>query len=329
MPVKWPSNAKMIGLVESAKPPRDYPAQPLFTPDSTVEEYYEFDVITGNTGILNFRNPEAVAGVQKLMSIKRVRAKLHVMREKKSFSERLVRLASRPGTKMDHERFEARLQRELADLDALFLMTWEKIRWDLLMTGATTVAGEDAASYDFGLVNTVTMGNPWNVPAESHPISDIVAMKKTLKETWGEKATELWLSTQALLYFMTSAEATSTQGLLTDAERTEFARTGTVKRLLDLDIIICDDGYKNAAGTFVPFMSSNGTDINKAMLKSAGPVGVMVDGPAFDPKAPEGHTGRFVKSWEEEDPGARQALETWTGFPGLTQPNKLYIATLW
>jgi len=321
----FPSNPKLTGLVQTRVRDEAKPTNTLFTPETTDTREYEFDKITNNSGVLAFRNPDSAAGIIKLTSKTRVRAKLHILREKKQFPESLIRLSTEPGTNA-LERFNARLKRELEDLDNLFEDTMEYWKWKLLTTGTLTITGEDAATYAFGLTNYGSASPAWNVPASSTPLTNLNAMKEAVRKTWGVAPTELYIGGQALNYLMQSPEA---QAFLSNETKKEFLEKGSVGKLVDLSVIIADHGYTDSAGAFKYFLSTNGTAANMAIVKAPGPVGLMVEGPAFDSKAPDKFIGKFVKSWEEEDPAGRWALETWTALPGLTQQNKMYVATLW
>ncbi|HOX27418.1 MAG TPA: major capsid protein [Candidatus Krumholzibacteria bacterium] len=321
----FPPNAKLTGLVQTRVRDKAKPTNALFTPETTDTRDYEFDKITNNSGVLVFRNPDSAAGIVKLTSKTRTRAKLHILREKKQFPESLVRLSTEPGTN-NLERFNARLKRELEDLDNLFEDTMEYWKWKLLTTGTLTITGEDPATYAFGLTNYGTVSAAWNVPASSVPLTNLNAMKETVRKTWGVGPTELYIGSQALNYLMQSAE---TDDFLSDQTKKEYLEKGSVKKLADLDVFICDHGYTDSAGAFKYFLSTDGAEADMAIVKAPGEVGLMVEGPAFDSKAPDGFLGKFVKSWEEEDPAGRWALETWTALPGLTMQNKMYVATLW
>lgn len=324
--MSFPSDAKLTGMVQSFIPDTALRAAPLFAPETCDELYYEFDMIEMNTGLLHHRNPDSVAGIVKLTSKTRKQAKLHSIREKKQFSETLMRISKAPGSRMK-ERFAARLRREMLDLDHLFNVTNEKLRWDLLTTGAMTLTEEDTTvAYDFGLTNEGTVSAGWDVPASSVPMTDLNTMKETIRTTWGVQPTDLYIGSKALNLFFQSAE---TAAMLSDATKQEFFERGVVGRLLDLNVIIVDNGYKDAAGDHKYYMSTDGAEADMCIVKAPGTVGLQVEGLAIDSDAPEGHMGKWSKSWTQKDPSGRWYLQTWNTIPGLTEEKKMYVGTLW
>ena len=321
----FPTNAKLTGMVNAFQPDKSLPAAELFTPETSDTRDYAFDIVTHNTGILPARNPDGPAGIVKLTTKDRIHAKLHVLREKKHLPASLIKLSDAPG-KRAIESFNARLAREMEDFNLLVDATWEYHRWKLMTSGTLTFAGEDPGVYEFGLKNSGEVGADWDVPASSTPISDLKDMAKTVRRTWGVDATEVLMTSEALIYLMASAEAA---GMVDDETRREFLQTGSVKKIANLSVRIIDNGYTDGDGDFHYFLSDDGEAGNVAIVKAPGPVGLMVTGPAIDEEAPDGFQGKFVKSWSEKDPSGRWALLTQTAAPGLTMSAKMFVATLW
>lgn len=321
----FPPNAKLTGMVNAFQPDKSLPAAELFTPETSDTRDYAFDIVTHKTGILSVRNPDGPAGIVKLTSKDRIHAKLHVLREKKHLPASLIKLSDAPG-KRAIESFNARLAREMEDFNRLVDATWEYHRWKLTTTGILTFTGEDPGTYEFGLKNSGGVGNDWDVPASSTPISDLKDMAKVVRRTWGVDATEVLMSTEALIYLMASAEAA---GMVDDETRREFLQTGSVKKIANLSVRIIDNGYTDENGDFHYFLSDDGEEGNIAIVKASGPIGLMVTGPAIDEEAPDGFMGKFSKSWSEKDPSGRWALITQTAAPGLTMSAKMFVATLW
>lgn len=321
----FPSNAKLTGMVNAFEPDASMPAAPLFTPETSETRDYAFDIVTNNTGVLDSRAVDSPAGIIKLTSKERVQAKLHVYREKKLLPASLIKLSEAPG-KITIERFNARLEREMQDLDRLFDVTAERQRWQLITTGSLTITGEDPATYAFGLKSSGSAAVDWDTPATATPITDLKTAAKTVRRVWGMDATEVLMTTESLIYLLATTEAA---GQLSDATKQEYMETGAVRKIANLAVRIIDGGYTDEAGTFHPYLSSNGTDGNIVIVKAPGPVGLDVMGPAIDDEAPDGFIGKFVKTWSEKDPSGRWALETVTRAPGLTMSAKMYVLTAW
>lgn len=325
MPI--PSTEKLTGIVQGFIPDRRYKALEYFAPETSENDKFGFDKITGSRGITTFRKAGGVAGVIATETRSRIMATLHTIREKKSLDESKLRWLDGPG-KRDPEAASAWINRELADLNDIFDRTWNKLCFDLMRTGIMTITNEGVteATYDFGLTQTGSAAVDWDTPATATPLADLRAAAETIRQNWGDDPSEILMPSQALEYLMATAEV---QALLGESTKDEYAATGRVMKLLNMDVTIVDHGYRNSSGTFVPFLSSNGTLKNIVIIKAPGPVGQFVQGPAVDSKAPEGLIGKFAKVFSEEDPAGRWLLQTQTAMPGLTMPGKLYALTAW
>jgi hypothetical protein len=323
---KFPTNEKLTGIVQSFIPDQRYSGLNFFSNDTCDTDAYGFDKITGNRGIATHRDPESAAGIVKTTAKDRTLAKLHTIREKKRLSEVALRWLDAAGKKMPEKALE-RVARELADLDDIFSRTHNKMAWDLMRTGIVDVVGEDAASYDFGLTHTAAAAVDWDTPATATPLDDLIAAKEAIRQDWGADAVEVYMSTKALRHMMGAAD---TRAQLDSTTLDQFARTGKIELISDLNITIEDGGYRDSANAFKHYLSDDGVEGNIAIVKAAGPVGLFMETKPVDSEAPDsGLYGKFVKTWEEKDPTGRWMLETQTAICGLTMPNKLFAITLW
>jgi len=321
----FPSNAKLTGLVQSFVPDKRYIARTLFTPETSDSNLYEFDQIAWNRGITTFRNENSRAGATAMTGKTRIQARLHTMREQKLVDERLLRWENAPGQNAP-EMFNQLLTREMQDLADVFDRTEEKLCWDLLRTGTVSAVVEGVTnSYAFGIGGSATVSTPWSTIATSTPIANLKAAKDAVRQNWGAEATEVFMGSDALKYLMQSAEALAILGEVT---KDQYAVMGILEKISGLKITIVDGGYFSA-GSFVPYLSDNATNVNIAIIKADGPVGQFVTTHPIDSKAPDGMYGRFAKVYEQEDPAGRFLLMTQTGLPGLTMKNKLYALKLW
>lgn len=323
--MSFPTTAKLTGMVQAFQPDKRYIARSLFANEVSESDKFAFDKITFNRTIAPFRNPDSVAGSTAMTQKARITANLHTLREKKLVHESLLRWQDAPG-KLMGERFNDLLNRELMDLADVLDRTWEKYCWDLLRTGIVAPSVEGvSSSYNFGLGGSATAGTSWKTIATSTPLDNLIAAKKAVRQAWGEEATEVYMSTDALNYLM---QATTARAVLGESTKDAYAVMGTLEKVSGLKIILVDSGYYSS-GSFVPYLSDNATDGNIAIIKAPGPVGQFVETKPVDSKAPENVYGRFAKVFEQEDPAGRFLLVTQTALPGLTMPNKVYALKLW
>lgn len=322
---KFPTTPALIATVQAFVPDPSNVAAAMFPVKQTANNQYEFDLIQGSRGKTGYRHPDGEGGTVAARPRERKTVTLPTLREKKTLKESTLRWMDAPGSHAPQRAMDA-IAEELLDLDGIIERTHEYARWKLLCTGAITLTGDVTDTYTFGIGSTATAGVVWTTIATSTPIANLIAWKEMVRQASGQQPTELWLSSQAIRYIFESASA---QLVLGPTTKDIYARTGAVARLVDMDVKIQDYGYRDDAGAFKYYMSTNGTAGNMAIIKVPGPVGVTAEGAVVDAKAPEGHVGKFAKSWETEDPSARWILECQTALPGITQANNFGAFTLW
>lgn len=323
---QFPTTASLIGMVQAFKPEPYNMAAPMFPVTQTLNNFYEFDVVTGNRGKAAHRLPDGEAGVQALTVKQRKRVMLPTLREKKKLKESTLRWMDAAGKRAPEKAAEA-VARELKDLDDIIERTHEYVRWKLLTTGQITLTGDYTDTWNFGLTNTATAGVVWSTVATSTPIADLIAWKEIVRKASGLNPTECHLSSTAIRYIF---ESTNALKLLGETTKDEYRATGKVSKLVDMDVIVMDNGYTDDAGAYKYYLSTDGTAGNMCLLKVPGPVGVTAEGPAVDADAPDNAPpGKFAKSWVTPDPSARWVLEAQTAMPGITNVNNFGAFTLW
>jgi len=317
-------NGVLTGIVQSFKPSDTLIAKDFFTPVRTLSDNFSFDVVSNSKGKLDFRNADSSAGVSSLLDRERKKVILATLREKRQLPESVLRWWSGAGKDVPEAGQQA-LARELEDLNYQLDRTWEYLMWQELTTGSVTLTGEDTQTYNFGTIGSATSSPTWATTATSTPLADLVGWKRTVEQNSGMPATDIYLSSQALEYLF---ESTSAQALLGDGTKDQYGMTGVIPNIAGMKVHIVDGGY-DVSGSFKYYLSTNGTAGNMCVIKTAGAVGQFAEGPPVDSKAPEGLTGKFAKSWEDEDPAGRWVLVTQTAMAGLTNPERVFCGTLW
>lgn len=323
---KFPTTAALIAVVQAFKPDNSMRAATMFPVKTTVNNFYEFDVVEGNRGKTIYRNPDGEAGV--IANIKRTRKeiKLPTLREKKTFKESILRWMDGAGKKKPADIMKA-IAEEFKDLDDIFERTHEYARWQLLVDGTMTLTGDYSDhSYDFGLTNTATAAVPWSTIATSDPIGNLIAWREMVEKASGQRPTEIWLSDTAIKYIFESTKALLVLG---EKVKDKFAAEGTVLKLADMKVIPFNGGYRNDADAFKYYLSDDGVAGNMALVKVPGTIGVTAKGGVVDSDAPPNHKGKFAKSWTTKDPSARWILECETCMPGILNINNFGSFTLW
>lgn len=322
----FPTTATLIGMVQAFKPDDSMVAAPMFPTRTIASDFYEFDIVEGSRGKTVYRNPDGEAGVVAITKRTRKEIKLPTLREKKTLKESTLRWMDAPGKKAPAKALEA-VALEMVDLDGIIERTHEFARWQLLTTGIITLSGDYAGyEYDFGLANTATAAVGWDTVATSTPLANLIAWREMIQRASGQKPTDCWLSSTAIRYIFESTTALSVLG---ETTKDKYAETGSVVKLADMNIHVFDGGYRDDADAFKYYLSDDGAAGNMALIKVPGTIGVTAEGPVVDARAPDGHLGKFAKSWQTEDPSARWILEAQTCLPGILNINNFGAFVLW
>lgn len=322
----FPSDGDLMALVNNLTYPEDLPFKDLFEETETSGDSFEFDVLANPLLASDHRLNDTEGGTRALLSRVRKQVPLPNLRESKRIPEHIIRLFQGPGM-ITPESGDKIVQRELLDLDMMNERRHAIERVGLMLAGTITLSGDLSGTLDFGMAsgNKVTPTIEWDLPDTCTPLANIRAWKKLIQRT-GRTPKRIYLPSSMLDKIMRSVEA---RGYLSDAIKDRYFATGVVQELCELRVIIVDGGYKNSSGTFVPFMSSNGTDEDKVVITTDTKVGLHVRGPVVDTDAPEGWRKKFAKSWTEKKSTGRWLLVTEKAMPGLTEPDAIVSATTW
>lgn len=321
----FPSTGTLIGMVQSFKPDTMHIAAPWFPSKQIQGNTYHFDLLEPSRGKLGYRLPGSLAGTQAVQTRTRKSVVLPTLREKKQLEEEVLRWLDAPG-KLAPERASQAIARELKDLDGMFETTHEYARWQELTTGAITLTGDITDTYTFGIGTTATASVGWSTIATSDPLGDLVLWREACEQAAGVEMAEVILSTKAIKYIFASTKA---QAILGEKVKDRFAATGQVAELAGMRVIKQDRGYRDSSGNFKYYLSDDGAEGNMCVMKAEGQLGWTVEGSPVDSKAPEGMSGKFAKSWVDEDPAGRWILECQTALPGITKYNNFGAFVLW
>lgn len=321
----FPTTAMLIGMVQEFDVDDSNIAAEWFPAAQSLNNYYEFDLVSSSRTKTDYRLPDGEAGTIAVRPKERKTVKLPTVREKKTLRESTLRWMDASGKKAPAKAAEE-VAAELLDLDGIIERTHEYARWKLLMTGAITLTGDVTDTYDFGLVNEADAADPWDVIVDSDPIGNLIAWKLMVEQASGRKVTDLYLGSLAQKYIFESTKALT---LLGETTKDEYARTGTVKMLNEMRVHTFDSGYRTDGGTHKYYLSDDGVAANMCLMKCEGAVGVTAEGPPVDADAPDDMIGKFAKSWVTKDPSARWILECQTALPGITRINNYGAFTLW
>lgn len=282
----------------------------------------KWDVIEGNREMASPNVPNSEAHIVPQLGVGQRTAAFVYLREKKVFSPTTLRWLREPG-KLASKNAEAKVLREVRDLDRRFEAYLEFLCWEALR-GTITIAENDViASVDYGIPAsheiTITSANDWLSTGTTVVdwISSIIGFKRLISLDARVPATDVWLN--GLTWSYVTEILATTPAILSDRMKEAVLNTGEVKGLLGMTWHVYDAQYVNSGGSTVPYIA----DDEVFITSSANNAFFKMEGPSADEDAPRGHIGKFVKSWTEPDPSARQHLEEWHVLPIIERPEQV------
>ena len=288
---------------------------------------YTFDILEYSRDLAKYRDPNAEAGMVSPATRKKTTVTLPTLREKKIVKGTTMNWLRKPGT--EHQQYgQQALADELAELNQRLEQRKEWWRWQLLSGGNASgyfpitiddgVGNTFSATYDFGFDRT----NHYEANADwgsGGIIADIIAAKKQIAQQYGKMPTRAYTTEDVMA---TMIEDDDIGNLLGDSLKDQIALSGYIKRFLGLDITVYEAGYHDGSSWTNFLADTNGSDIFVVVAPDA--IGDEVTAPPVDPKA-GGQTGKFSKSWVEEDPAGTWLLVEETSMAGLTNPEGIYV----
>lgn len=285
----------------------------------------KWDVIEGNREIAAPNVPNSEAHIVPHLGVGERTASFIYLREKKVFKPTTIRWLRQPGT-LATKNAEAAVLREVRDLDRRFDAFAEWCAWQALSGGIVLNYPDVKANVDYGFSSThkPTVTKGWNNATKTvaELLADVTAWKRLISLDGRVTATDVWLSGVTMDLVVAICAGSN---LISDRMRDSLLNTGEVSGLFGLTWHVYDLGYVDAAGQEQRYIP----DDVVIMTSSANQHMYLMEGPTADDDAPLNFTGKFVKSWKEPDPSARQHLEEWSFLPIIERPEQIvYVETV-
>lgn len=299
-----------LGLV----PRRDYPLP-----------YWEYDVVTRRRHIARPNTPNSPAMIVDQNGIGKLRGGFIYTREKKVFTPTTIRWLREPG-ETARSNAEAAVMRELQELNDRVDRFHEFLVWKMLAVGAFDLSAlGHAVSIDYGIdaSHQPTSATFWTDPT-ANLITDIQGWKRIISRDSDARLTRVIGNNPTTETFYRHAQV---QAYLSDAQKGAFATDGIIPRFQGVSFEEYDRGYVDdftnpSTPTFATYIPDG---YFVGIAEGGEETFAFLDGPAADASAPDGHVGKFSKTWEEQDPSQRQGLLESNAFPVLYQPNSILI----
>lgn len=317
----------LTGVVEKLTQPTDYKWLGTIPTKNEPFPVASWDVIRGSRMVSKPNTPNAEAHIVPRMGVSRETASFIYVREKKVLEPTTLHWLRAPGTAANKESAERAVMREVTDLNQRVdnlqeWALWQAIQGKIVLDTADVSAVVD---YKMPASHLVTSTNPWAGATPQQIVADVTAMKRQIQRDGKVQATDAYADPQTLDAIV-SAFSSNGASLLSDRAKDKYISDGTLPGFLQLNWVPVSETYDvETGGGSTPYLEEN--KIIFANAKTNRPI-ELAYGPSADDDAPQGHTGKFSKSWKDKDPSARQVLIELNFLPMVTRPEQFGVLTV-
>lgn len=304
----------------------------------------EWDVLRGSRAVARYNvvNSEAHI-VDRLGRSHETSAFVH-LREKKIFDPTTLQWIRTPG-QIAAVNAERAVLREVRDLNTRFDNRVELDIWQAL-TG--TLRLEDAelghlgtVDYKFLPSHKPTPAVSWADATPAQIVQDIIAWKRLIDRNGGVRATEAWTSQTVLSYIFDSFAGTGNAAanfpaaaLLSDRMKEQYYTTGAIPGFMGINWNVNESVY-DATGSSYTSSPDNPGDQEWFLNENSLILGnftenrpiELYEGLIADHDAPANFTGKFAKTFREQDPSELQYLMAYSYLPVILRPEQFVSVT--
>jgi major capsid protein E len=286
-----------------------------------------WDIIRGSRMVAKPNVPNSEAHIVPRLGRSQASASFVYLREKKVFEPTTIHWLRTPG-ELAARNAEQAVLREVNDLNQRFDNFAEYLIWSALKGGITFDFPDVQASvdYQFPASHKPTPAIGWDTATPQSIVADIRAWKRLIRRDARVEAKEAYVTEMTLAYIFDSfaANGASPAILLSDRMKDQYYSSGTLPGFMGLNWSTVESVFDDDAGNSTLFVPDNALFFGN--YTDNRPIEMFI-GPTADDEAPDNFTGKFVKTWKEKDPSARQHLLEWNLLPVITRPeNFLYVS---
>lgn len=303
----------------------------------------QWDVIKGSRTIGRPNVPNSEAHVVPKLGRSQESASFVYYREKKVFEPTTLYWVRTPG-EIARINAEKTVLREITDLNTRLDNLVEYTIWQMF-TGnldLTYPAGQGDSpdihvDYKMPASHKTTAAAAWSGATPKQIIGDVRDWSRLVQRDGQVRASEAYVTqTTMSQIFDAFAHASSTPAyLLSDRMKDQYYREGTLPGFLGIDWKIQDSVFDSANSAYGDNPTDPGADqtflaedhIIFGNFTDGRPF-ELIEGPTADLGAPQGHTGKFSKTFFEPDPSARQVLLEYNFLPVLNRPEQFVYANV-
>lgn len=302
----------------------------------------EWEVIRGSRNIARPNVPNSEAHIVPRLGRSKESASFVYLREKKVFEPTTlhwIRQFANSTSDLAKTQAEAAITREIGDLNTRFDNFAEWMLWSAVGGGLKLDFPDVQVEIDYKYLpsHKVNPSASWATATPAQIINDIQAWKRLIRRDGRVEATEAYTTEKTLTYiynaFAGSGSTAGSASLLSDRAKDEYFRSGTLPGFMGLDWKINESVYDVAGASYTSAPTTPGQEQmflpdNRVILGNFTdnrPIELLI-GPTADESAPDNFTGKFAKTWKQEDPSALQYLLEWNLVPIVTRPEQFVVA---
>lgn len=334
----------LLGVVEKLQASETHTLLNRFKPVSHPFPTASWEIVRGSRSIAVPNVPNSEAHIVPRLGRTSASASFIYLREKKVFEPTTLHWLAKAAVSTTaelavKENAEKAVLREVKDLNERFDNFAEYSFWQAL-TGKISLDNpyvQAEIDYKFEASHLPTASTPWATATATQIVADVEAWTQLGRRDGRVVMNEAFLTQKTMnKIFNAFVGDGATQGaMLSDRMKDEYYRTGTLEGFMGLNWKIQDAVFDPAGGAYEGDFTYPSEDtkfladdkVIFANLTTNTPV-ELLEGPTADDSAPLGHTGKFIKSWKEQDPSARQVLLEWNFLPVVTRPEQIVTASV-
>jgi hypothetical protein len=313
------------------------------TAPSVAPDYAIWDVLKGGRQVAGLNVPNAEAQILDQLGRSQERATFAYTRVKKVFNPTTLHWLRAPGTLSNTQNAEMEVMRELTDMNSQIDFLQEQSLWGAYRgswTGTVFGGSSFTINYGFPASHLVSAANAWTTATIQSIVDDVFTWKRIIRTHGRVEANKAYGSSTLLrkiidrfafgnaLVVNSGGGQTAVTGagtMLSDRAKDAYFAGEGLPGFMGLDWYGIDEVYIDGNGNTQYFVG-DGTSSNQELFignyDDGRPVSMMY-GASADDDAPEGHYGKFTKTWKEPDPSARQVLMELNFLPIVQRPEQL------
>lgn len=294
---------------------------------------WSYDIIRGNLLMSKPNVPNSEAYLRGQQGVGSAAGSFIYMRDKKMFEPTTLYFLRMPGT-LNARNAEFAVAREVKDLDDAIERFVEYCIWQMFINGTLTVSRPDAppVTVDYKVPNShkVTASPLWSSTSTADVLGNVAVWKQQIVIDSTFTPTDIFMTTSSFNSYV--MQNTALRNVLSNEQKAEYVATGTVRGMAGMNWTSYDLSYVDDWSTPGTQVTTQYIPNNKLlMMAKDGDPWKIWEGLSSDHQAlaqNPNYTGKFTKSWVEEDPSNRVVLEEYPFIPILQRPYNILVATI-